>query len=335
MRLCDADFDVVLLERDAIAAHASGFNAGNLNPLIGTPPESIPFALSAFRRHLHLGLAQPLERVLAGKDESDRAELELVASLYNANQGFSARWLDAAELYAIEPRLAPGFRFALRTTGALSIDSRGFTHALAASAEMRGAVIMDLEVTGIVTAGARVTALRAGRQSVACDELVLATGPWVEGPGAWLGVEIPVTPVKGELLRVRLPGPPLACDFTWKSASLFRRGSGEIWIGTTTNHSGFDRTPTQAAKDELLRGAAGILPGIERSELLDHGAALRPMATPNAPIARRVDGWENIYIANGGGSKGVLFSLEIASRICDLIEDRNSGHPRHPPFRSH
>ena len=61
------------------------------------------------------------------------------------------------------------------------------------------------------------------------------------------------------------------------------------------------------------------MPAIRDAKLLDHIAGLRPMTASNMPIACRADGWQNVYIANGGGSKGVLLSVGIARKIRDLL----------------
>ena len=84
---------------------------------------------------------------------------------------------------------------------------------------------------------------------------------------------------------------------------------------------GFEAVPTTAAKKSLLDRAARIMPSIARATLLDHIAALRPMSRTNGPIAARARGWDNVYVANGGGSKGVLLSVGIARRIRSLLLD--------------
>ena len=89
----------------------------------------------------------------------------------------------------------------------------------------------------------------------------------------------------------------------------------------TLERCGFNTTPSEAAKISLLDGAARIMPCVREAELVDHVAALRPMPNLGAPIAARANGWENVYIANGGGMKGVLWSVGIAKRICDILRD--------------
>jgi len=332
-----AGYAVTLVERDGIAAHASGKNAGNLNPLIGTPAGQVRGALEAFQRHAEiytalrkLGCADyaptPVKRVHLGVDAAERTQLEEIAASCQADERFSARWLDHAALRRLEPRLAPDIGFGVLTEGSLSVSSRDFTQALARGAVCLGAKIVIGAVTGIVTRDARAVGVETTDGPVACDALVLATGPWVAEAKSWLGITIPVSPVKGQMLRLRLAGDALAYDFTWQSISLYKRQHNELWVGGTMEHSGFEASTTVAAKTMLLDQAARILPEVRQAVLLEHMAALRPMADSGDCIAGHAPGWQNVYLANGGGAKGVLFSAGIARGLRQLL--------RHDPAAS-
>jgi glycine/D-amino acid oxidase-like deaminating enzyme len=51
------------------------------------------------------------------------------------------------------------------------------------------------------------------------------------------------------------------------------------------------------------------------------------MSRSNAPIAARVPGWQNAYIANGGGSKGLLLSVGIGRAIVELLTNGRTALP--------
>ena len=57
-------------------------------------------------------------------------------------------------------------------------------------------------------------------------------GPWAQDAETWLGVAIPVRPLKGEILRMELQGPGLEHDFASPEVSLFSRGN-QVWCGAT------------------------------------------------------------------------------------------------------
>jgi glycine oxidase len=341
-QLARADFAVTLIERDEIGAHASGHNAGNLNPLHGTPAELIPFTLASY--HLHAEIrkeltelgcagceAMPVDRIHLGYDENDRRHLAETAALFNATSGFTASWWGEPDLGQIEPRLDPNIAFGVLTTGGLAIDSYDFTGSLATGATRFNTSILHAAVLGVATSGSRATGVRTDHGLIPCDDLILATGPWVADTDSWLGINIPVEPVKGELLLIAMEEQTPMYDFSWRSTCVYRRRRNEIWLGVTTDKCGFRCAPTADARELLLNGAAQILPAIRRARVLDHTAALRPTAQSNAPIADAAAGWENVYIANGGGAKGVLLSVGIARRICDLLLEGRSDFPLEPP----
>jgi glycine/D-amino acid oxidase-like deaminating enzyme len=80
-----------------------------------------------------------------------------------------------------------------------------------------------------------------------------------------------------------------------------------------------DEKPTNAAKIKLLEGAKRILPVIEDAILIEHLASIRPMARGGLPIIDEFPGYKNIFIANGGGIKGVLTSAGLGMALRDLI----------------
>lgn len=327
-----------LIERDAFGSHASGRNAGKLNPIYGAPSPLIPLALESFRLHQTLaaelaGLGcdgydlKAVRRVYLVFDESDRGDLDKACASFEGMAGFATAWLDAEELHRIEPRLAPGIKAGLLVEGNMSVDSHAFTGALAEGAARLGATIVRANVAGLHAADGMVKAVRTERGEIACDAVVFATGPWVAEVREWLGLELPVEPVKGEMLRLQLPGARLCEDFTHGMTTLYGRGRDEVWIGVTKERAGFDESPTEGGRRSLLEHAGRIMPAIKQAAVLEHIAALRPMTPTGMPIVGQAPGWGNVYLANGGGVKGVLLCTGIGQAICDLMLTGRTGMP--------
>jgi glycine oxidase len=329
-RLARRGIKTVLIDRDDIGEHASGKNPGNLNPIHGSPPALLPFALRSF--HLHRVLAaeladlgcpgyalQPVKRVFLAFDEAERNGLEEIARAFAEVPGFAASWLSAESVLRLDPRLSADVHAGLLVEGNMSVDSRAFNRALAEGAARLGATFLRGRVTGMEQARDRITGVRTSNGTLACEAVVLATGPWQAETREWLGHDLPVSPVKGELLRMRLPGAGLHHDFTRGMISLYRRGSDECWIGVTKEHAGLDELPTEAGRERLLEAAARIMPAVRQATLLEHTAALRPMSASGLPMAGRIPGWGNAYIANGGGIKGILLCSGISQAVADMI----------------
>lgn len=342
-----------LIDRDEFGSHASGKNAGNLNPIHGSPSALLPLALESFRLHQKLAnelteLGRQSNYLLAAKrihlvfeesdteesdtEESDTlelqkntAELQRIREAFVGHSGFSTSWLDSNELHEMEPRLAPRIKGGLLVEGNLSLDGRAFTVALAEGAARMGTTLVRAIVTGVTTANGKVTAVRTTHNEIPCDIVVFTTGPWVEELQSWLGVVLPVEPLKGEMLRMKLPGGGLKYDFTHGLISLYNRSHGEIWVGVTKESVGLDESSTENGKRHLLEAAERIMPAIQQAVILEHTASLRPTTPAGLPIVAQAPGWKNAYIANGGGIKGILLCTGIAEAACNLIL---SGHTK-------
>jgi glycine oxidase len=321
---------VSVIERDAFGTHASGRNPGNLNPILGAAPELVPFALESFRLHQVLAkdlasrgkasyALEPVRRVLLAFDAKDEDELEGVERVFAGYAAFATARLRSDALREIEPRLAVAVRGGLLIEGNYSLDSRAFHLAIAAAARDAGAEFVHASATEVTAHDGTVSAAHTESGEYACDALVLATGPWVAESRAWIGVDVPVAPVKGEMLRLRLRDRNLSHDFTHGLISLYRRGNDEVWVGVTREQAGFDESATEAGRRTLIDGAARIMPAIRDAQVIEHLAALRPMTRSALPIVGRAAGWNNVYIANGGGIKGMLLGTGVGAAIRDLI----------------
>ena len=330
-----------IVERDGVSAHASGYSAGGLNPLegAGIPGPLGPLAIASFRMHqeawpeladrsgIDFG-PKVVSSVRVAFDESDVAELEASFGAFDsADETFSAGWLSTAELRDLEPRISQDALCALETSGNAALDSYRYTQALASLAELMGAEIVSGTVTGIEANGRNVTSVMTEGGEIPCGAVVFATGPWSSEVGKWLGVEIPVEPYKGEILRMRPRWSPLDRDFQGAGVSLYRRERDQVWIGATEEKRGFDASPSLAAKSTLMSGALKLMPAMRDADLVLHTACLRPLTPDWLPIVGKAPGWDNAYLATGAGKKGILLSPGIGKAIADLAVHGNTDIP--------
>ncbi len=335
---------VTVIERDRFGAHASSNNPGNINPIHGAPPALIPLALEAFSLHrvllaelTALGCAaydwRPVRRVLLALDESDMQHLHLAQLAFADRAGFNATRLGGAAVAALDARLSGGIEAGLLVEGNMSLDSGRFHHALAEAAGKLGAIFVRGKVSGLIEENGNAVGLRTSEGEFAADAFVFATGAWTAPWDKQLGMTLPVSPVKGEMLALDLPGPPLGYDFTHGMVSLYRRGERECWIGVTKDNAGFDETPSEAVRLRLIEAASRIMPAVASAPVLAHTAALRPMSADGLPLAGRVPGRDNCFVANGGGIKGMLLCSAIGQGIAQLMINGSSALPFPPLAR--
>jgi glycine oxidase len=145
-----------------------------------------------------------------------------------------------------------------------------------------------------------------------------------------------VDPLKGEILRLEIPGGPLSHDWSGGGGSLYSKPDGLVWCGATEDWRGYDREPSESARLRLLRGVVKLMPGIAEARLVQHTACLRPVTPDWLPIVGRATGWDNAYLATGAGKKGVLLSPAMGKAVAGLITEGSTELPVEPfaPDRS-
>ena len=332
-----------IIERDGIAANASGYSAGGLNPLegAGIPGPLGPLAIRSYRMHAQIAPEltelsgvdfdyKVISSVRIVFDESEMAEMRTTYDTFqSADADFSAEWLDASQLREIEPRISHDAIRALDTRGNAILSSQRYTLALAKSAETMGASVVSGSVTGVATSGGRVSAVLTDSGEISCDAVVFATGPWAGQVEEWLGIPVPIEPFKGEILRMKPDGPPLDRDFHSADVDLNHREDGQIWVGATEERVGFDRNPSEKAYAESMRAAVKLMSAMKDARLVLHTACLRPLSPDWMPIIGKAPGWDNAYLATGAGKKGILISPGMGKAVADLITQGATDLPIH------
>ncbi len=321
----------IVIEKDAIGDHASGFALGGLSPFEMGGHAGIDSPLQKEAMRLHVQLAEELEQ-LTGIDTAfkclpilalaaDEQEKDsLTANLpWLLSDGYAAQWLDGEEVRRWEPRLASSLVGALRVDGSALLESYRYTLALAVAAEKAGAQIRHGEVMGLRVEHGRVTAVVTRTSTIPCERVVLAIGPWTGPASVWLGVHVPIYPLKGQIVRLRLPGPPIEGRFAWRSNYFATKPDGLIWAGTTEEEVGFDDTTTDAARDEIIISLAELFPPLLDAEIVQQTACLRPASVDGLPIISGVTGVDGLFVVTGGGRRGILLSSIMGSIGADLV----------------
>ena len=334
-----AGVKATIIEREGIGTQASGFSAGGLNPLEGAqiPGPLGPLAIESYRMHLKLwgelkedtGIdyqGRIISLVKVAFNESEIPELQESLNLFAAAQedGFSAHLLNRQEVLGLEPRLSPSAIGGLYARGNAALDSYRYTQALAKAAEKRGAVIRSGNVRGLELTSGRVAGVFLDDEKLSCDWLVLAAGPWSREAETWLDISIPVDPLEGEILRLEMPGPALAHDFSGGGGSLHPKPDDLVWCGTTEEWRGFDKQTSESARQSIMKGAANLIPGLASARLALQTACLRPVTPDWLPIIGQAPGWDNVYLATGAGKKGILLSPGMGKAVADLMTQGNT-----------
>jgi len=239
----------------------------------------------------------------------DSGDESYAQGLWNdyADQRELLQWLTPAEVAEAEPAVTRRLHGALQFHGDDQINPYKLADALRAGARAHGAtVIPHTEVTGIVRRGGRVVGVQTADRTIECDVMVNAAGAWAAQIGQMAGVDVPVTPVRGQIVCTEtLPNTLNACLST-SDCYLAQKHHGEIIIGSTTEHAGFDSATTAAAAGSLAAGAVRAVPQLAQVRVKRVWSGLRPGSPDELPILGPVDDVQGYLNACGHFRTGIL-----------------------------
>jgi glycine oxidase len=335
--LGEAGVRAVVVERDSVGSHASGFAYGGLSSLGGPGPTE---ALASEGMRIHRELSQSLpEQTGTNTEFRYRPSLALALSeeeaqaardglpWKKAQKGYKVRWVEPDEVQTIEARVTPDTFGGVYTEGVADLEPYRLMLALTQAAELKGATVVRDRASGLMRDGDRVTGVTLENGEIAAEHVVLAMGPWAEAASPWLGSPVPIRPLKGQILRLRAPGPPLRCSIGWSGDYAVTKPDGLVWTGTTEEEVGFDDRTTNEARDQITRSFSQVLPSLGDAELVRQTACLRPITPDRLPLLGRVPGLEGVFIATGGGRSGILLGPAMGRITADLITEGRSAIP--------
>ena len=77
--------------------------------------------------------------------------------------------------------------------------------------------------------------------------------------------------------------------------------------------------PARRRETEILDNLKRLMPGLGDTKIVRHTACLRPMSADGLALLGRAPNLANVYMANGGGRKGVLYGPAMGSIVADLL----------------
>ena len=156
----------------------------------------------------------------------------------------------------------------------LAFDAFILATTLAAGARRLGAsVFTGVDVTGITVRGGEIAGVSTSAGDIACDAVVCAAGAWSRGVAAMAGVDLPIEPLRRQILITEplpdrlLPLFPESIPMTIDAASTFyfhREGPGILlgmsYVGETTGfHESYSEDWLGALTDAIEHRAPSLL----------------------------------------------------------------------------
>ncbi|MHA7220844.1 glycine oxidase ThiO [Arthrobacter sp. RHLT1-20] len=292
--------------------------------------------------------------LVIGADAADRRALADLRAVQQSC-GLTVEPLTVRGARGREPLLSPGISCAFDIPADHQVDPRRLLARIAAllAAGTRYSAV-PRRAAGLLWEGDRVSGVGlAGGGTVRAGETVVANGLGAAGlAGLPSGLNLPLRPVHGDILRLRVPahlrpllGSTVRGLVRGVPVYIVPREDGTVVIGATQREDALSDggraggAVSAGGVYQLLRDAQQLVPAVAELELLEATSRARPGTPDNAPLLGRVrdrapgrDGdVGGLIIATGFFRHGILLT-PAAAEICRELLD-GTADPRWARFR--
>lgn len=327
LELATAGARVTVLERGGVGGESSWAGAGLLFPLLPWDyrPEVARLAQTG-RRLFPAWVAR-----LAAGSGVDPEYLEsglLILPPYDRDAALAWAAREGEALAEVNPRLVePAVEAAgsaLWLPGVAQVRNPRLLAALRGSLAAAGVEIVEqVGEVRLQVAGTRVEAVAGdGGRRWQAGTYILSAGAWSGRLLEPLGVPAPVYPVRGQMVLFRIPPGRLNRMLLQAGRYVIPRRDGHVLVGSTLEEAGFDKSVTEAARNELMALAQTLVPALRGQAPVAQWAGLRPGSPDNVPLIDRHPTVTNLWVHTGHFRYGVTMAPASARLLADLLLGR-------------
>ncbi len=241
-----------------------------------------------------------------------------------AENGFKWDLLEDEDWRAYDPNFGPSVSFAVKlgNHGRIS-DPGAYVKALARHAEAQGARIIKANVDDVVREGGRVTGLRAGGETIACDLAVLATGAWSGPLAGKFGITVPLESERGYHLELWEPSVmPRAPVMVASGKFVATPMDGRLRLAGIVEFGGLNAPPSRAPFALLEKNIRQAMPGLtwkKTVEWMGH----RPSMADSLPVIGEAPGLQGAIAAFGHDHVGLTGGPKTGRIVAQLVSGKH------------
>ena len=237
----------------------------------------------------------------------------------------TAPWGEALDRQGLEresPGIGPGWQAGLLFRQDGQIDNRRqLMRALERACVERGVrfqegvEVLELLQEGRTLCGVRVRDAAAQVHTLPAQRAVLCSGAW----SAQLRPELPIVPVKGQMLSLQGPRDALQRVIFGPGTYLVPREDGLLVVGATSERdAGFTEGLTPFGQRQLQAGIEALLPQASQWPPMERWWGFRPCTPDEGPLlgASAVEG---LWLAAGHHRNGVLLAAITAELLASSL----------------
>lgn len=324
--------DVLVLERGLAGSGSSSRAAGGFRALF---PSEIGVRFSLLSRPFFQQADDTLGGEIGYREDGylmlAREEQQAAAFAVNVAMqrglGVDAHLLTPDELEAGWPWLrSDEVRAAIWCPTDAIFDQVAFMRRLAARARAAGVEIREgVTVARLIQQGDRIGGVVTDAGEIMAETVVLAAGVWSRPLAAPLGLDLPITPLRGEIFTTSpvagLPREmPFVTDFD-RGRYLRPDAAGYRISGELSLSEGLEVAFDPARGPDATAWVGALVPALAGASLTGGWAGLVEITPDFHPLLGRVAGLDGLLIATGFSGYGVMHAPAAAVLAAELLLD--------------
>ncbi|MCW3474091.1 NAD(P)/FAD-dependent oxidoreductase [Limobrevibacterium gyesilva] len=263
---------------------------------------------------LDVALRQPGGLHFCLNDAELEARAEMIQRMHNESGGSGTRMVGRAEMKAMVPAIGDG------VVGASYCPIDGHANPLkllralhAALLKLGGAYLPGRTVDAIAGGEGGGFTLQAGAERFACAKLVIAAGLGSRKLAPMVGLDMPVTPLRGQIIVTERMRPFL----DYATHVVRQTDEGSVLLGDSQEDVGFDNGTTVPVMQDIAARNLVMFPGLKDANIVRVWGALRVMTPDGYPIYEQSRTHPGAFAAtcHSGVTLAGAHALELAPAI--------------------
>jgi len=339
----ESDRDVTLVERDNVGAGSTGDSSAILRHHYGD--EEIYTDMAHWSHEFYRSFEAETGQAIAHADsplvrfgEDDTEAGEYAAAGYDAlaQRDIPVTWYDGDELPEQYPMYdgLEAFDFAVSDDTAAYSDgtdaANGFSRA---AAEAGATVVTGVAVESIAVEDDEVAGVDTDDGRVACDDVVVAAGPWTPELADDVGVDVPITPTREQVVILDPPAeyveefPELTPTTSMPGGEWYLRpdfGDNVLvathYLTEETDPDDYDDAPDESTLLELTDVVTDTMPGLADARVQGQYCGVYS-TTPDHDFVIDDPGPDGCYFACGFSGHGFKHGPAVGRIVRDVVVD--------------
>ncbi|SHI36213.1 NAD(P)/FAD-dependent oxidoreductase [Pollutimonas bauzanensis] len=342
LHLARAGIKALVLEKDYIGRHASGVNAGGVRSLSRHLAE-IPLSLAS--RQMWLNIFELVDddcgfdkngQMRVAENEEDVATLRTRLSIMHKHGYTHEEWIEADEIRAMIPAIAPQIRGGLIVRDDGSADPYQTTRAFRLKAQSLGSRFVEGARVRTLTRQHGAWHIKTDHDTYQTEVVVNCAGAWADQISAQAGEPVPleaigpmmlVTTRMPQFLRPVVLGTGRPLSFKQRSNGTVLIGGGRLaWVDR-------DRNSTELDFHSLAMGArtvCDLFPHMKDAIVNRGWAGIEASMPDTIPVIGPSSTEEGLFHAFGFSAHGFQLGPIVGKIIADLIARGATDLPIEP-----